>query len=134
MQLAKLGHEVSLTDISGGELELVSCHASENSVRFQDVVTADARDIRNVPELFKTMHYDLILCLGPLYHLLSGSERLKLLKDCIDMVKPEGYIFAAFVTMFAHLRDVAKKDPARLARGKTVHEYAYFSTLVEGTG
>lgn len=90
-------------------------------------MTADARDIRDVPRLFKTTHYDLILCLGPFYHLLSENDRFKLLKDCIDMVKPQGYIFTAFVTMFAHLRDVAKKDPARLAREADFYSQ-YFTT------
>lgn len=42
---------------------------------------------------------------GPLYHLLATQAEVTI---------PGGFILAAFVTMFAHLRDIAAKDPGRL--------------------
>jgi S-adenosylmethionine-dependent methyltransferase len=71
--------------------------------------------------------YDIVLLLGPLYHLIEESERIHTLEDCAAIVKPNGFIICAFVSKFAHLRDLAQKDPGRLSREKDFYE-EYFVT------
>lgn len=57
-----------------------------------------------------------MLLLGPLYHLLGREERIAALSACAALTKSNGMVFASFITKFGHLRDVARRDPGRLAR------------------
>lgn len=116
VELSKLGHEVTLSDISASELELATGYAKEENVCLEQVIQVDARDLRSV---FTTANeFDIVLLLGPLYHLLDESERVRAIEDCIAITKPKGYIICSFVTKFAHFRDLVQKDPGRLYREK----------------
>ncbi|KAL2863511.1 class I SAM-dependent methyltransferase [Aspergillus lucknowensis] len=128
-KLAKLGHSVTLVDISEAELDIARSIAKEESISLTDIIQADARDIRSNPVIFQEQKYDLILCQGPFYHLLEESERLDVLSACAAAVKPGGFILAAFVLRYAHLRDIAQRDPARLARE---YDSFYAGYLAEG--
>ncbi|OAA56877.1 Methyltransferase type 11 [Cordyceps fumosorosea ARSEF 2679] len=62
--------------------------------------------------------YDAVLLLGPLYHLLEESERRDAVSHALRRVRPRsGLVFCAFVSVAAHLRDVAVRDPGKLLRG-----------------
>ncbi|EFR00835.1 hypothetical protein MGYG_03839 [Nannizzia gypsea CBS 118893] len=115
VELARLGHSVTLSDISQSELDYAAKFAIDSGVILENIVQADARQVRNNKELFRKGHYDLVLCMGPMYHLLEECERLALLESCSLMTKPEGFIVASFVTKYAHLRDIAQRDPKRLS-------------------
>lgn len=123
VQLAKLGHKVTLSDISSSELELGAQYAKGEKVSLEKIIQADARDIGSV--FAAEGKYDIVLLLGPLYHLLEESERLRALEGCIGITKSKGFIISSFVTKFAHLRDVAQKDPGRLHR-----EWEFYSTYL----
>ncbi|OAL69405.1 hypothetical protein A7D00_6524 [Trichophyton violaceum] len=114
VELAKLGHIVTLSDISQSELDYAAKFASDSGVILENIVQADARHVRNNEILFRKGHYDLVLCMGPMYHLLEECERLAVLESCTLMAKPEGFVITAFVTKYAHLRDIAQRDPRRL--------------------
>jgi hypothetical protein len=49
-----------------------------------------------------------------MYHLFEESERSKVLCTCTALLRPGGFLLVAFVTQYAHLRDIAQRDPARL--------------------
>ncbi|OBT89381.1 hypothetical protein VE02_01417 [Pseudogymnoascus sp. 03VT05] len=116
VELAKQGYNVTLVDISRAELDQAKLHAQESGVALADIICADALDIRGIPGVFRQNHYDIVLCQGPLYHLLSLDERLHVLHSCMSATKREGFVIAAFVTKYAHLRDLAQREPLRLGR------------------
>ena len=58
----------------------------------------------------------MVLCQGPMYHILEEQDRINVLRACKYVTKLSSYILVAFVTRFAHLRDLAVKDPRRLIR------------------
>lgn len=60
--------------------------------------------------------------MGPLYHLLEASEREQVVASCAKMVCPGGYVCIAFVTRWAHLKDVARRDPGRVGRERGFYE------------
>lgn len=122
VELAKQGHIVTLVDISQEELNKAELHAKEEGVALDSITCADANDIRSFPDVFKENYYDIVLCQGPLYHLISIEERLYVLLSCMAAAKKEGFVIAAFVTKFAHLRDLAQKDPLRLSREAEFYE------------
>ncbi|RDW87863.1 hypothetical protein BP5796_03557 [Coleophoma crateriformis] len=125
VELAKLGFSVTLVDISRSELELAAAYAAESKVQLHKIIMEDARLIRGNSEIFREGHYDIVLCQGPLYHLLKETERVEVLRSCAAVTKNDGYIIAAFVTKFAHLRNLACRVPARL-----VQEAAFYETYV----
>ncbi|THC98240.1 hypothetical protein EYZ11_002242 [Aspergillus tanneri] len=122
VDLARSGHSVTLVDISQSELVIAESFATESGVTLQAIVQADARTIEVHSEkddpraIFAASSYDLILCQGPMYHLLEESERSKVLCTCTALLRPGGFLLAAFVTQYAHLRDIAQRDPGRLAK------------------
>ena len=122
VELARKGHSVTLADISRLELELAKSFAAESGVTLDAIVEADAQTIEVYPKeeqprsVFTTSTYDLILCLGPMYHLLEESERTHVLRACVSMLRVNGILAVAFVTKYAHLRDIAQRDPVRLAK------------------
>ncbi|KAL5365840.1 S-adenosyl-L-methionine-dependent methyltransferase [Aspergillus floccosus] len=127
--LARLGHSVTLADISDKELEIASNTAEEMQVELTAVVRADAREVRSSPAIFREQKYDLVLCQGPLYHLLEENERREVLSACAEALRPNGIILAAFVLRYAHLRDIAQRDPMRLIKD---YDSFYAKYLVEG--
>ncbi|KAE8140205.1 S-adenosyl-L-methionine-dependent methyltransferase [Aspergillus pseudotamarii] len=122
VELARKGHSVTLADISRSELELAKSFAAESGVTLDAIVEADARAIQVYPKeehprsVFTTSTYDFILCQGPMYHLLEDSERTHVLRACASMLRGNGILAVAFVTQYAHLRDIAQRDPARLGK------------------
>jgi hypothetical protein len=80
--------------------------------------------------------FDAVLLLGPLYHLVHHDERVEALKIALQLLKPKpkpasddgrtACVFAAFVPRVAHLRDVARRDPARLTRASDAAFYAQY--------
>ncbi|KAJ5605034.1 hypothetical protein N7510_010188 [Penicillium lagena] len=135
VELARNGHSVTLVDISQSELDIAKSFATESGVNIDAFVQADAQAIQLHPDqddpeaVFAKSSYDLILCQGPMYHLLEESERSKVLCTCTALLRPGGFLLVAFVTQYAHLRDIAQRDPARLA---TEYSSFYREYLLSG--
>lgn len=109
---------MALSDISSSELEIARQYANEKNAMLENIIQADASNLRSTLPAFKEEEYDIVLLLGPLYHLLNEDERLRTLQACASMPKKDGIIIVAFVTKFAHLRDLAQRDPKRLFNEK----------------
>jgi 2-polyprenyl-3-methyl-5-hydroxy-6-metoxy-1,4-benzoquinol methylase len=41
---------------------------------------------------------DAVLLLGPLYHLTDRAERVRALRECARIVRPNGPVFAAAIS------------------------------------
>ncbi|KAF2173456.1 hypothetical protein M409DRAFT_15738 [Zasmidium cellare ATCC 36951] len=112
--LVRAGHHLSISDISPSSVHLAHQKARAAGLRFTTTFSLDARCLRYHAEIYKPAHYDIVLLLGPVYHILSGPDRSDVLLAGLETVKPGGFMLAAFVTKNAHLRDVATRDPERL--------------------
>lgn len=112
--LACLGHKVTVSDISSAEVELARRKVERQNTSFQASVVTDARSIQQHEQLYRESHFDLVLCFGPLYHILDSTEQAQVALDCLKVCQPGGYVALAFVTKNAHLRDIAVRDPRRL--------------------
>jgi SAM-dependent methyltransferase len=87
------------------------------SISVGNALTLDTHPVLGTDqELHADGTYDAVLLLGPLYHLLEESERATAVKQALRLAKPggEGVVFVAFVSVAAHLRDVAVREPGRL--------------------
>ncbi|WP_456411794.1 hypothetical protein [Oceanithermus sp.] len=54
--------------------------------------------------------------MGTLYHLADEDARRRAVRQAARKLRAGGVIFAVFITRFAPLRDLAARDPGRLAR------------------
>ena len=84
-----LGCDITVTDLVPKHVEILK----EKFKNYKNVKV----DIANALNLEKfTEKYDVILCMGPLYHIQDKTERLTVIDNIYDRLKPNGYAFFAF--------------------------------------
>lgn len=121
VELARKGHSVTLLDTSQSNLNIAKSFATESGVTINAIVRADSQTVQlhadkgDSEAVFAASSYDLVLCQEPMYHLLEESGRFNVFCTCTALLRPGGFLLVAFVTQYAHLRDLAQRDPARLA-------------------
>jgi SAM-dependent methyltransferase len=103
--LADAGYSVHLVDAAprlvreaerrsaGAKRPLVSCRVG------------DARAL-DMPGDFA----DVVLLLGPLYHLTEASDRLRAVREAARVLKPSGWLFAAAISRWASALDGLARD------------------------
>ncbi|KAI0367250.1 S-adenosyl-L-methionine-dependent methyltransferase [Pilatotrama ljubarskyi] len=127
--LAARGHSVTLVDLSPGLLTLARERAASLPPASQParILQGDATALSSVIPAAERGTYDAVLLLGPLYHIMSPELREQAIREAWAMVRPRadddreergGTLFCAWVSRWAHYRDVATRDPGRLARKK----------------
>jgi SAM-dependent methyltransferase len=112
IHLTRLGYRVTLFDLSQRSLDLALEMASREGVYLLPPVHGDAMALPDVIGGEATTElYDAVLLMGPLYHLLTAHDRLAAVREAYRVLRPGGLVFAAFITRFAPLRDVAVHSP-----------------------
>ncbi len=91
------GHEVRLVDLVPGHVALA--RAGQPSIEAQ---VADARALPYADDTF-----DVTLLLGPLYHLVRGTDRLRALREAVRVTRTGGRVVAAAISRFAGALDFA---------------------------
>ncbi len=94
--LAGEGHEVRLIDAT-------PLHVQQALERAQDRFSAVVGDARSLDE--PDGAYDVVLLLGPLYHLIEREDRLAALREAQRVLRPAGVVVAAAISRFASLLD-----------------------------
>jgi 2-polyprenyl-3-methyl-5-hydroxy-6-metoxy-1,4-benzoquinol methylase len=104
--LAQQNCAVTALDIVPKHVALMLEQAKQQSVKI-DIFQGDARDLSQ----FADARFDMVLCMGPLYHLKTAAGRKKALSECLRILKPGGIIAVAYVNRYAaHLIDIFKND------------------------
>ncbi len=122
IELAKLGHQLTVVDLSRECLALAREKADEAGV----VLSAVHGDGLDLPALVGAGDFDAVLMLGPLYHLLERKERQQALRGALSVLRADGLLFAAYVTRYASFRHDARIQPERLRQDR-----AYAERLLE---
>ena len=110
LALSSLGYQVTLLDLSQGNLTLARQKAQERHISLAQYVHGNALNL----SAFPPQRFDAVLLFGPLYHLLTESERWQAVREAWRVLRPDGFIFAAFITRYAAFRDLAKNSPRTL--------------------
>lgn len=116
--LTRQGYQVTLVDLSQAILALARQKAVEASVTLSGVVHANGLDLA----AFADSAYDVVLLMGPLYHLLTEQERRQAIAEAKRVLRLGGIIFAAFVTRFSPFRDAATRDPTWVTNNRAYIE------------
>ncbi|GAB5592821.1 hypothetical protein Unana1_07721 [Umbelopsis nana] len=113
LELARRGYQVTLIDLSPKLLDIARRKAAEEGLEI-GIAQASACDLSQVvPE---NDVYDAVLLMGPLYHLVTSLERKQTISQALGILnKSSGVLFTAFISRHAHFRDIATRDPSRLA-------------------
>jgi SAM-dependent methyltransferase len=94
--LASLGYEVTLVDPVARHLEQAREHGTF-AVEYGDARALATPDAST----------DVVLLMGPLYHLLDPADRARALAEARRVVRPGGLIVGAFISRHAPIIDVA---------------------------
>jgi SAM-dependent methyltransferase len=99
------GHQVSLIDLSPRNIELSKEYSKKTGIQLTACQTGDATNLEMADEQF-----DLVLLLGPLYHLINRDERVKALSEAKRVLRPGGFVLSAVISRYASLFDGFKRD------------------------
>ena len=104
--LAKAGYEVHLVDPVDLHIEQAKEASNQQPEHpIASVSLGDARELR-----FSSASANVVLLLGPLYHLIDKSERLLTLREAYRVLRHGRIMVAAGISRFASLLDFFCKD------------------------
>ena len=108
--LAEMGHTVHLVDPTQLHVRQARERMSQTGISLASVSLGDARKIK-----FPNESSDVVLMMGPLYHLTEKDERLAALAEGLRVLKRDGVIFVAGISKFASALDGSRggyiRDP-----------------------
>lgn len=107
--LAQLGYDVTLVDLSDGNIEYAKKKAKEYGISIK-AYQCDARDLSKL----NLSEYDYVLLMGPLYHLFKVEDREKCVIEAKKHLKTGGLIFASFISVTGGLNYYLDECPDQL--------------------
>lgn len=110
LTLAEKGYDVTLFDLSQGNVAFASQKASEMNLSLKTV----CGDACHVDKLINGL-FDIILLMGPLYHLPNEDDRVRAVNAALRLLKPGGFIFIAFISSMAAVWDYLANIPQAIS-------------------
>ena len=98
--LSNLGHEVHLLDLVSKHIRIAT---ERNKSEKHRIASAQVGTATKLP--FADGQFDVVLLMGPLYHLPEPTDRATALLEAKRVLKPGGILFAAYISRFASLLD-----------------------------
>lgn len=98
--LTEQGYEVHLIDPVALHIEQARVREKETQRQLAGCMVGDARKIEK-----NNNFADVVLFLGPLYHIVSKDDRLLALREAYRVLKPNGLLIAAAISRFSSLMD-----------------------------
>lgn len=99
LMLAAYGCDVTLSDLSPGNIALAKEKAMEAGVSIHSIC-ADARDVSAYPDGI----FDHILIMGPMYHLADETQRRQVMHHALGRLRPGGKAYIAFINLYAGIQ------------------------------
>ncbi len=93
--LAEMGHEVHLLELSPKNVEYAREINAGLKKPIHTIEVADALDLKRPDE-----SADIVLLMGPLYHLVEKADRIKSLKEAKRVLKKQGMLIAAAISRY----------------------------------
>lgn len=122
--LVDKGHEVTATDITPRHVEIINNTLKEKTYHMHTAVL-DATDMRMFPD----ESFDVVLNMGPFYHLLTEEQRERCMSESLRVLKKGGLIFTAYIPRFYVLQMMALNDSNYL--DKRLMEQIYLKNSIE---
>jgi len=93
--LAEQGHCVTACDLVEHHVNLI--RAKPEAEKLAGIAVCDVLDLSR----FAENSFDVVLCMGAMYHLPSEGERTQAIRECARVCKPGGLIVLSYLNYFA---------------------------------
>lgn len=103
--LADKGHELTATDITPRHIEVIRKIAEDKPYEI-DARVLDAIDM----SIFENESFDVVLNMGPFYHLVNESDRLKCFEESLRVLKKGGLLITAYIPRYYVFQYVAMQN------------------------
>jgi ubiquinone/menaquinone biosynthesis C-methylase UbiE len=98
--LSDLGHEVHLLDPIPKHVEHAGKYAMEYHKKISSLTVGEAQHLK-----YDSEYFDIVLMLGPLYHLTEKDARLRALSEARRVLLKGGTLFCVAVSRYASMFD-----------------------------
>jgi len=119
LPLLRAGYRVTLFDISEVLLNIARQEFEKNGVVPEDIICDDAVNLDRVPDA----HYDAILLMGPMYHILDPRERHNVLSLVHKKMKPGGIALLEFINAWGVLKAGLHEFPQEYENDASLRRY-----------
>ena len=103
---AERNHEVTLVDLSQKNIAFANEKQKELGIKLHNTYVGNATDL----SFIESNSFDVVLCMGPLYHLVNEDDRFKVVQECKRVVKNNGIIVFSFITVMAQTISLLKRN------------------------
>lgn len=103
--LADKGHDVTATDITPRHIKFIKNKITEKIYEMEAMVL-DATDM----SVFKDESFDVVLNMGPFYHLINEDDRIKCLKESLRVLKKGGLLITSYIPRYYVFQYVAMQN------------------------
>lgn len=103
--LAEQGHKVTATDITPRHVEIMDNIIAEKGYNVKTAVL-DACDM----SIYEDESFDIVLNMGPFYHLIDEEKRAKCLSESLRVLKKGGLLVTAYIPRYCIFQFIAMQD------------------------
>ena len=103
--LADKGHDVTATDITPRHIVIINQTIATNQYSVNTAVL-DATDM----SWFEDDTFDVVLNMGPFYHLITEKQREKCLKECLRVLRKGGLLVTAYIPRYNVFQYIAMSN------------------------
>lgn len=96
--LAQLGHKVHLLDFTPLHIKQAKEKGKKNNLMLASYTCGDARQIP-----YQDQQFDIVLEMGPLYHLQDKLDRKQCLSEAMRVLKNNGVVICEVISRYANL-------------------------------
>ena len=91
IELARQGFKVTAVDLTPRNIEILKENAK--TVKNIEAYVGDALNLN-----FEDNQFDIVLCLGPMYHLFNQKDKDRAISESVRVCKPNGILMFAYLT------------------------------------
>ncbi|MGG5460083.1 class I SAM-dependent methyltransferase [Clostridium sp. B9] len=100
IELLKRGYNVTLMDLSDKSIDMAKKNIESLGLEADNYICGDALYL----DFLEDNSFDGILLMGPMYHIHSKEERLKVLNQCKRVLRPGGIILITYINSLGVLK------------------------------
>lgn len=109
---ADKGHTVTATDITPRHIEVIRSILKNKPYKMETAVL-DATDM----SIFENESFDVVLNMGPFYHLIDVSDREKCMRESLRVLKKGGFLITTYIPRYYVFQYVATQNKDFLDAG-----------------
>jgi len=125
---ANRGNDIVATDITPKHVEIIKQKLGVigNNIKLRAEV-ANAIDLKQ----YDSESFDVVLCLGPMYHLVNEKDREECISESLRILKKEGILAVAYINKHYVLNSVMTRDKKFLTH-RFIDKILSSGTIEEG--